>query len=156
MSDMRTTLAERKAVSDQLDELIRAASRNVAKLQGAEEEMRESQIRNLVNLAASSRSVEEVTNFIRYQIGRDVRGRAWGHNGFGKAVIEDIESGQVRKALEAVVREVPNADLVAVRSELISLYLGYLNRCFVYASKTKDWSSFVRDAGGAEEAQAHG
>src|SRR2546421_12934937 len=102
MSDMATTLAARKAVSEHIDELIRAASRNVAKLQGAAG-MRESQIRNLVNLAATSRSVEEETNFIRYQIGRDTKGKTWAHNGFGKAGIADIETGQVRKALEAVV-----------------------------------------------------
>src|SRR5437868_4091498 len=155
MSDMATMLAARKAVSEQIDELIRAASRNVAKLQSAEE-MRESQIRNLVNLAAASRSVEEVTNFIRYQIGRDTKGKTWAYNGFGKAVITDIETGQAREALEAVIRDVPGADLVAVRSELIALYLGYLNRCFIYASKANDWTSFVSGAPGGEESHANG
>lgn len=154
MTDIGTTLATRKAVSGQIDDLIRAASRNVTKLQGAEE-MKESQIRNLVNLAAASRSVEEVTNFIRYQIGRDTKGKTWAHNGFGKAVIADIESGQVRKSLEAVVAEVSGADLVAVRSDLISLYLGYLNRCFVYASKTNDWTSFGAEAQAGGEARTN-
>jgi hypothetical protein len=155
MTDIGTTLAARKAVSDQVDDLIRAASRNVTKLQGAEE-MRESQIRNLVNLAAGSRSLEEVTNFIRYQIGRDTKGKTWSHNGFGKAVIADIESGQVRKSLEVVVAGVPGADLVTIRSELIALYLGYLNRCFVYASRTHDWASFSPDSSAGEEARANG
>ena len=155
MSEMATTLAARKAVSEQIDELIRAASRNVAKLQGAEE-MRESQIRNLVNLAATSRSVEEVTNFIRYQIGPDTKGKTWSHNGFGKAVIDDIKTGQVRKALDVVVKKVPDADLAAVYSELIALYLGYLNRCFIYASKANDWTSFVSDTSGGEESKANG
>ncbi len=154
MTDIGTTLATRKAVSGQIDDLIRAASRHVTKLQGAEE-MRESQIRNLVNLASASRSVEEVTNFIRYQIGRDTKGKTWSHNGFGKAVIADIESGQVRKSLEAVVAEVSEADLVAVRSDLISLYLGYLNRCFVYASKTGDWTSFSPAAEAGEETKTN-
>jgi hypothetical protein len=155
MTDMRTTLAARKAIEEQLDELIRAASRNVAKLQGTED-MRESQIRNLVNLATASRSVEEVTNFIRYQIGRDAKEKTWGHNGFGKAVIADIETGQVKAALEAVVKSVPDADLIATRSDLIALYLGYLNRCFIYASKTGDWTSFVSGAPGGGEALANG
>ncbi|HWW75417.1 MAG TPA: hypothetical protein VNZ44_08475 [Pyrinomonadaceae bacterium] len=155
MNDMATALAARKAVSEQVDELIRAAGRNVAKLRGADE-MRESQIRNLVNLAAASRSVEEVTNFIRYQIGRDTKGKTWAHEGFGKAVIADIETGQVRKSLEAVVAQVSGADLVAVRSELIALYLGYMNRCFVYASKANDWTSFVSGMPGGEEPRANG
>jgi hypothetical protein len=152
MSEMATTLSVRKAVEGQVDGLILAGSRNVAKLQGSE--MRESQIRNLVNVAAASKSVEEVTNFIRYQIGRDVRGNTWAHNGFGKAIIADIQTGQVRAALEAVLREVPEADIVSVRSELIALYLGYLNRCFIYAFKTDDWSdlSSAPVEGGGESA----
>jgi hypothetical protein len=151
---MRTTLKARRAIEGQLDELIRAASRNVMRLNGSQ--MEKSQIRNLVNVAAASKSIEEVTNFIRYQIGRDIRGSAWAHEGFGKAVIADIETGQVRESLKAVFKTEPGADLIAVRSELIALYLGYMNRCFVYASKTGDWTGFVSAPANEEEAEAHG
>ncbi|HJQ31673.1 MAG TPA: hypothetical protein VJ866_05835 [Pyrinomonadaceae bacterium] len=154
MSEMETALKVRELVGRQIDELIRAASRKMELLEGSE--MERSQVRNLVNLAAASKSVEEVTNFIRYQIGRDTKGKTWGYNGFGKAVIADIETGQVRKALVAVFEKVPEADLVIVRSELIALYLGYLNRCFIYAKEEKDWRSFDASAAGGEGAGANG
>jgi hypothetical protein len=157
MSEVATELAVQQAIARQLDELIRAGSRNVKLLEGSE--MKESQIRNALNVAATSQSIEEVTNFIRYQIGRDTRKLTWarkaGGQSFGTAVIADIETGQVQRALEAVIREVPNADPVAVRSKLIALYLGYLNRCFIYADKTKDWQSLSVGRGSREETQAN-
>jgi hypothetical protein len=149
MSDVAVELAVRKATARQLDDLIRAASKNVEKLNGSE--MKENQIRNVVNVAATSESIEEVTNFIRYQIGRDARKNTWGHNSFGKAVIDDIAKGQVQFALEAVIKSVPGADRVSVRSELIALYLGYLNRCFIYAVKTEDWNNLSSVLSGGEE-----
>jgi len=139
MSDTATTLAATKAIDRQLDDLIHAASLNVAKLQGSG--MKENQIRNVVNVAGASVSIEEVTNFIRYQIGRRDTGRIWAHEDFGKSVIADIESGAVKSALESVIQAVPNADRISVRSRLIALYLGYLNRCFIYADKTGDWKN---------------
>ncbi|MDQ3918623.1 MAG: hypothetical protein M3348_09110 [Acidobacteriota bacterium] len=154
MSEMETALKVRRLVERQIDDLIRAASRNVALLEGSE--MERSQVRNLVNLAAASRSIEEVTNFIRYQIGRDAKRKTWGHGGFGMAVIADIETGQVREALKAVTSQVQDADIIAVRSELIALYLGYLNRCFVYAKEEDDWTSFISGPTGGEEARANG
>jgi hypothetical protein len=127
-----TTLAVRKAIDRQLDDLIRAAAEKVKKLKGAD--MRQNQIRNVVNVANATESTEAVTNFIRYQIGRDSRWRD-----FGKAVIADIETGAVSAALKAVKEAVPQADLTSTRAELTALYLGYLNRCFVYADNTDDW-----------------
>lgn len=133
MSDMETALAKRKAINRQVDGLIRAAAKSVQNLEGTD--MRVSQLRNLLSVAAATQSVEEVTNFIRYQIGRTPR--TWG--AFGRAVIADIEADTVKKAADAVTMEVPEADPVEVRAELIALYVGYMNRCFVYAAETKDW-----------------
>ena len=142
-----------KAIGRQLDELIRAASLNVAKLQGSQ--MRENQIRNVVDLAARSESMEEVTNFIRYQIGRRDTGKSWSHGSFGKSVIGDIETGAVPSALANVIREVPLADVVFVRSRLIALFLGYLNRCFVYADKSGDWRNLSSNPSGEAGDQRH-
>jgi hypothetical protein len=130
-----TTLAVRRAIQRQTDELIRAATRNVAYLR--ETGMEENQIRNVVNLAAATLSSEEVTNFIRYQIGRNPRN--W--EDFGKAVIKDIETGAVKKALDEVMEVAPSADSIQVRADLISRYLAYLNRRFIYAKKTQDWDN---------------
>jgi len=139
---MQTELKVRKTVGRQLDDLIRGACRCVQVLEGSS--MEENQIRNLVNVAATSESLEEVTNFIRYQMGRDGPKRTWRHTGsqkksFGELVIEDIEKGTVQKALKAVLTGVPEADKIRVRSELIALYLGYMNRSFTYAKKARDW-----------------
>ena len=153
MSEMATTLKVRKLMEGQIDGLILAGNRNVEKLEGSE--MRESQIRNLVNVAATSKSIEEVTNFIRYQIGRDVRGDTWAHKDFGKAIIADIQTGQVKTALKAILKEAPEADMISVRSDLIALYLGYLNRCFIYASKTDDWSDLGSAPAEGGEGAAH-
>jgi hypothetical protein len=134
-----TTLAVGKAIDREIDQLIRAASINVAKLKGSG--MKENQLRNIVNVAAGSVSIEEVTNFIRYQIGRRDTGKSWTHGNFGQSVISDIEKGAVKVALDAITKNIPDADPVTVRSRLIALYLGYLNRCFIYASKTDDWTN---------------
>jgi hypothetical protein len=130
-----TTLAVRQAIRRQTDELIRAATRNVAYLQGTG--MEENQIRNVMNLAAATLSSEEVTNFIRYQIGRSPRN--W--EDFGKAVIKDIETGAIKKAMDEVMKAAPSADAMQVKADLISRYLAYLNRRFIYAKKTQDWGN---------------
>lgn len=138
MSEMKTELAVRKEIARQLDDLIRAATAKVQTLEGSE--MRENQIRNVLNVAAASQSIEEVTNFIRYQIGRDTKSKNnWAHQKFGTLVIDDIEKGAVKVAVDKVCDKVADADYVRVRSELIALYLGYLNRSFIYADKTKGW-----------------
>jgi hypothetical protein len=148
MTDLRTTLAVRKAIDRQIDGLIRAAAKNVATLKDAE--MRQHQIRNVVNVASATVSMEAVTNFIRYQIGRDRRWRE-----FGKAVIADIETGPVKTALDAVLQAEPEADCVSTRAELTRLYLGYLNRCFVYAENAQDWQGLSASFDRCKEGQSH-
>lgn len=143
MNDTATILAVNKAIDRQMDALIRAAAANVARLENSR--MEESQIRNLVNVADHTESQEVVTNFIRYQIGR--RTGEWGSTGFGKAVIADIETGAVPAALEAVTKAVSKADPDAARARIIALYLGYLNRAFVYAKKSGDWKTLSGEGG---------
>ena len=135
MSDLATNLAARRAIDRQMDRLICAAAKAVSKLKGTD--MKENQIRNLVNVACATESMEAVTNFIRYQIGRFPRN--WTE--FGKTVIADIQTGAVKDALDAVREAVSGVDLVWARAELTGLYLGYLNRSFVYASKSNDWQN---------------
>lgn len=159
MREMKTELAVRKAIARQLDDLICAASRNVERLEGSE--MKENQIRNVLNVAAASESVEEVTNFIRYQIGRDAKKNTWAHkkggeqDGFGALIIADIEKGAVKTAVGKVREAAPEADPAQVRSRLIALYLGYLNRCFIYADKTKSWQHLCSKLEEREEDAAH-
>lgn len=96
------------------------------------EKFKESQLRNVINVASSSRSVPVVLNFIKYQIGRR---EEWQHKKFGEYL------------LDRLIRLSPTAQQIASRPEvkgseeeihlrLVELYLGYMNRYFKYKSKS--------------------
>src|SRR5919199_1339781 len=53
-------------------------------------ELREAQLRNALAVASETPSSEVLKNWIRYQIGRP-DGRGWRQNGFGEAIIEQLE-----------------------------------------------------------------
>jgi hypothetical protein len=121
--------------------------------------MRESQLRNVVNVAIGASNVEEIAAFILYQMGRSTNQRQWLYGDFGKTVVEDLMSGPVRVAAQAAVRDVQegvqrtgdlaaDADQHAALSEaetqrlrdqahiaLARLYLGYLNRLFYFVER---------------------
>lgn len=138
---METSLAVNKAIEGLLDNLIRAAAKQVPKANGAADQRSKTQIRNLVNVAEHTQSLEVVTNFIRYQIGRNTA--LWQQNSFGMGIIGDIErkDGIVQTSLKLVEAQVPGADLKAARARIIMLYTGYLNRIYVYAAATGDWDN---------------
>ena len=94
--------------------------------------LREAQLRNVINVAGSTESVELVKNFIRYQIGR--QGGGWRHRGFGEALIERIEK-EIAGLAERVAREA-QTEVEPAYIQLVRLFLGYLNRYFVYLDKT--------------------
>jgi hypothetical protein len=142
-----------EAVRRQMDPIVRRAAEAIKLLKPRSEreqsDMRENQIRNVLNVAEESRSVEVVTNFIRYQIGRSSGGRQWQYNGFGLRVIEDIEEGVVAECAEAVGAQAAarieelggEADAQGLCAEayveLTHYYLGYLNRAFYFCDKTE-------------------
>lgn len=142
---LRRDLLLQAAVGRRLDDLVRRANAAAALLQGRER-MEESQLRNLLNVAVTSRSSEVVINFIRYQIARSRDTWGTSDNDFGHSVIKDLEThvlalaalaaGEVRQAL-------PDQDEAALTHEaytrLMQLYLGYLNRAFYYGKKTGDF-----------------
>lgn len=146
ISKLRTRLALENAIDRRLDELLRAAGRQVYLLRD-DRAMRENQIRNVLDVAMSKPSIDVVTNFIRYQMGRSGGNQAWLHNNFGQKVVEEIEKGIVPRlaagVADEVCREVQEADRDEVAREarlrLVRLYLGYLNRWFYYGFKTKRW-----------------
>lgn len=147
---LRTRLLLERAVDRRLDRLLRAAGRQVYLLRD-DRTMRENQIRNVLEVALSKPSIDVVTNFIRYQMGRSGGNQAWLHNNFGQKVVEDIERGIVpelaAEVAEEVSREVPEADRDEVAREarlrLVRLYLGYLNRWFYYGFKTRRWDDIA-------------
>jgi hypothetical protein len=152
--ELRTEMALRYEIDRHLDELIRAAGKRVHLLHD-DRAMRESQIRNVLNVALDhSHSHLAVTNFIFYQIGRSGGNQAWMHSDFGKKVVQDIEAadGIVRKLAKSVTKGVcekvqeANPDEVTRASQLrlMQLYLGYLNRWFYYGSKTRQWQDIKK------------
>jgi hypothetical protein len=167
----------RKAMDDVLDELIEAGADKVTLLQ--ESDLTRSQLRNVVNVAAGTRSREAVTNFVRYQMGRQ-GGRAWlhsapGRKAFGREVISDIESeaertsavdAATRKVCGAVQEQLRQRNLATdekelereVRAQVTALYLGYLNRTFAYCEAMRKtdatcWEDVARVAGREEGGQ---
>lgn len=144
--DERETMEQafrlRQAIDRITDELVRKAKKlvdeklTVTKTGGQIKldagGLREAQLRNVINVADGTESVELVKNFIRYQIGR--QGGGWRHRGFGEALIDCIEK-EVAGLAERVAREA-QAEVRLAHIKLVRLFLGYLNRYFVYLDKT--------------------
>ena len=81
------------AVQHHIRDVIEAAARTVRRLQPTNEGfsgMRESQLRNVVNVALGAQSVTEVAAFILYQMGRSTNSRQWLYGDFGSAVVADL------------------------------------------------------------------
>lgn len=133
---LRRELALEQAISAQLDHLVRRANRAVVKLRDKRDKMEESQLRNLLDAAMESGSVEVTAGFIRYQIGRNDTWKDFGHH-----VICDLgELGkQETEMAVAHLRNIGITDTDALKPRiqvrLMQLYLGYINRAFVYAKK---------------------
>ncbi len=136
--ELRRELALEQAIGAQLDRLVRRANTAVMKLREKRDKMEESQLRNLLDAAMESGSVEVTAGFIRYQIGRDDK-NIW--KDFGHHVIRDLgelgkqETGSVVAHLKQI--GITDADALKPRIQvrLMQLYLGYINRAFVYAKK---------------------
>lgn len=157
VQDAVCQFALRRAIDDVLDDLIVAGADKVVLLKNNRRyeklALSRSQIKNVVNEAADKRSRQAVTNFIRYQMGRQ-GGEAWrnaaaGRRAFGLEVIADIESGESHasridvaalsvcaKVIEDLRRRNRTTDEAELKREaqaqLTALYLGYLNRTYAY------------------------
>lgn len=136
IDELRRELALDQAIGAQLDKLVRRANRAVLKLRN-KASMEENQLRNLLDAAMESGSVEVTAGFIRYQIGRD--NANW--KDFGHHVISDLgELGrdETEKVVDSLKHMgIADADALKPRIQvrLMQLYLGYINRSFVYAKK---------------------
>jgi len=152
LQGVRRRLLLQQAIGKELDSIVRLAAKTVRLLgPGKASEMRENQIRNVLSVAVETPSVEVITNFIRYQMGRSSQGKTWLYNSFGQQVIADIE-GSLAEAAKRVTSAVGEPDEKAVSQDahlmLTRLYLGYLNRCFYYGDKTGKWDELYSEKGG--------
>ena len=147
MTNIAVKLAAEREIDSHIDNIVRAVAKRVAAL-GDVPQLEESQLNNLVNVADHTTSQEAVTNFIRYQIGRDRNGDKWACRGFGAEVIKDIEKEDrvIQTALKAVVAKVPlSNENNVVRARLIALYTGYLTRTYVYAKSRAEYARELSD-----------
>jgi hypothetical protein len=157
------------AVQHHIRDVIQGAAKTVQRLKPQNDTisgMRESQLRNVVNVAIGASSVEEIAAFILYQMGRSTNSRQWLYGGFGDAVVQDLMSGVVRKAAQDASSQAQTAiqqpdrgdkqdDAALFDMAYITLarqYLGYLNRLFYFADRTRRWdelSELIKEASGA-------
>jgi len=94
------------------------------------------QLQNLMGRANETKSVKEIVNFIRYQIGRDTKHRdnriiqeGWAEDDFGNQVIKEVEKVA---ALAGGDKE--------MSIKLVRLFLGYLQRHarYLWAGKPEE------------------
>ena len=148
------------AVNHNIHNVIQAAVHTVQLLKpqpGTDSGMRESQLRNVVNVSLEAQSVTEVAAFILYQMGRSTNSRQWLYGDFGTAVVTDLTAANTDAVVAAARRASQEAETALAKNEIVltgaekaSLlatahialarqYLGYLNRLFSFADKTKGW-----------------
>lgn len=111
------TLELKEKIEGQKDKLVRKAEnlKQAPKVTSAG-------LQNLLAIANSTQSVEEVKNFIKYQIGRRTTGRDWRTNGFGEFLIREIED---------IVKNYGGGNL-KYSAQLVRLFLGYVTRYAEY------------------------
>jgi hypothetical protein len=109
-----------------------------------DKDLKENQIRNVINVASSAGSVLEVINFIKYQIGRCSPNKEWrykkgaGEETFGKRLIHELT--KLKEEAEKIVKRLNKNGFSEMVEEvwlkLTELYLGYLNRYFKYLKES--------------------
>lgn len=149
---LRRELLIDQGIDQQLNALVKQANRTAYLLKGSR--MEESQLRNLLNAAIESRSIEVVVSFIRYQIARP--NSAWGTapNSFGHTVIKELRE-QVKRwtdetakfvAAQSDAPALTTDDRAKISIRLMQLYLGYLNRAFYYGKRTNEFDTLLEVA----------
>lgn len=130
------TLTHRRAIDRSKESLVAAAETllDQARVTALRpKDFGHSQLRNLIAIAMETESPAVVTNFIRYQMGRDKPGKSWSSSADGKRLgerfIHEIDKGVVKEALDTIVDAKKDAELVPlVRIELIRHFLGFTSR----------------------------
>lgn len=139
-------------------DVIQGAALTIQRLKprnGEKSKLKDSQLRNVVNVAINAHNVQEIAAFIMYLMGRKETGPHWRYGEFGNEVVTDLTSGVVRKAATDARHRAVNSmcQAMSVQSlpveqegELLRLshimlarqYLGYLARLFVYVGREQD------------------
>ncbi|RME69891.1 MAG: hypothetical protein D6784_17615 [Chloroflexi bacterium] len=149
----RSQLRRQMAIQHQIERLMNTLIRSVKQLvddtQIAESNMEKHQLKNLLNVALESPSVEVVKHYILYQMGRDTAGTSWRYRQFGERLIKHLdelgktETELVLGAISAEGKPAGSAPYFTEKDEiwhqLVRAYLGQLNRYFYYAKEKSRW-----------------
>ena len=93
--DVIEAIKMEKAIDGYKSKLVKEAEDIIQNKQISEKDgLKESQFRNLMNVATQTQSVDVVTNFIKYQIGRSKKSKEWQFHNFGEELIKIINSLQ--------------------------------------------------------------
>lgn len=142
---LRRELRINREIDNSMNELLAGMKKFVDDTHIWESRMEVHQMNNVVAVAQETNSVEVVKNYIRYQVGRDVRNENWrwrvgGIKNFGEQLVDkldelhDLATGIVVGASNPGA---PHRDVDPVWVALTRAYLGQLTRYFVYNKKTK-------------------
>jgi len=96
-----------------------------------------SQIRNLIAVALETESPSVVTNFIRYQMGREKHPKGWrnrsGDLEFGKRLIDELDNGVITEELADIPgTKGDETSTQLARMELLRHFLGFVSRYMKY------------------------
>ncbi len=122
----------RREIEKQLDWLIEDGKKLVEETRIYAEvkdrkpkEVEEAQMRNLLEMATASDSIEALKLFVQYQMGRERLPRD-----FGEELIERIDKGLRNRAKE-ISKDSPEHEKEVLLS-LVRHYLGYMSRYFKF------------------------
>lgn len=94
------------------------------------EKVEEAQMRNVLEMAVASDSVKVLELFVQYQMGRKKLPRD-----FGNQLLQKISAELTNKANEISKNRPEHTKEVLLR--IVRLYIGYMNRYFVYRKKVE-------------------
>ena len=120
----------RKEIEKMLDDLIIRAQDITEETEIVQHGMKPAQLRNILEVASSTNSIKAVEVFIQYQMGRKETQKAWAKSRFGRRLLEEEIPALERRAEE--ISKKTGDDKKSILMEILRLYLGYLNRYFIY------------------------
>ena len=119
MGAVTTDLNRIIAIEEKKDELVKKAE-EFFQDRGDNVPIDKNQFENVCRMAMTTESINEIKNFIRYQIGRAKQNEGWQDRDFGKKLVDMIE--EIAKL----------HDEQSVKIGYVRLFLGFWNRHAVY------------------------
>ncbi|HXE71766.1 MAG TPA: hypothetical protein VNO81_03815 [Candidatus Nitrosotenuis sp.] len=122
-------LAVRRALDEVSETLVEMAQKAIDETR-PDRGLKASQLSNLITVAGETSSILVITNFLRYQMGRQ-GGQVW--RGLGDRVISDLE--KLPAKADAFLQDLPEEERRHFPIRLARQYLGFLRRYYMWWSK---------------------